>query len=354
MATPPQKFIVFNYVTSSIEQIDTAPNFGDPNTQVQTDLSQAYSGSVAGAMSLSSGTVTGPSVSALADPAAQVVSAAQASVAVSAEQSQQIQQCLGGLDAVGQIPSTISSMHSHATNILENGTKVFRAIDLTFRPEQTGSPDRCTSLSDFMGSVQGQYNDTLKSVTGTLGTITSALVSIPQTLIAGFATGVNTLITAIQTQSQELISQAISGMCTLSNNLFGGLGSKVQGLIRGVGEAVTGVQTAIQGEIDRVSAALADVLNNPFRLVVPNVNPCTKEILSNSNADGFELPPNLSSPDQSITFTPAPAATAPRSDIRPRWESPTGWVNSRGYPVNADGSAYQASQRELWRLGVDS
>lgn len=291
MAVPEQKFIVFNYVTSKAEQSEVAPNYGDPNAQVQAEASQAYSGSTSGATTLSAAAPATPTVSVLADPSAQLVAVAQANVAVSSEQLAQIQQSLSGLDAVGQLPATLSNMSAHATNVLENGTRVFEAIDLTFQPDQAGNPNRCSSLGDFIGSVQGAYNNTLKSVTGSLNQITNALVAIPRALIGTFTATVTGLITAIQTGAQQLIDGAISALSGASSALFGGLGSQIQNLIGEAGAAITQVQKAIQAEIDKVSAALSDVANNLFRLVVPNVNPCLKNVLDVSNSSNFELPP---------------------------------------------------------------
>lgn len=291
MAQPEQKFIVFNYVTSRVEQSDVAPSYGDPNSEVQASATTAYAGVTSGATTLSSATVSGVTVSVLADPAAQLMSVAQASVAVGTAQLTQLQQMLGGLDLVGQLPTMISLMHAHATRVLENGTRVFEALDLTFQPDQAGSPNRCSSISDFIGSIQGAYNDTLQVVTRSLNEITNALVSIPTAIITAFTTTVNQVITAIQSGVQSVINQATAALSQVSNQLFGGLSAQIQGLIREAGAAITQVQQAIQSEIDRVNAAISDVTNNLFRLVVPNVNPCLRNILSVSNSSNFELPP---------------------------------------------------------------
>ena len=291
MATPVQKFIVFNYVTSSVEESEIPPNYGDPNSQVQADLSQAYTGSTSGGTSLSAAAADTPTVAQLADPSAQLVAAAQASLSISTEQLTQIQQSVSSLDLVGAIPSTISSMSSHANNILENGTSIFRAIDLTFKPSEAGSASRCDTLTGFIGSVQGAFNSTLQSVTSTLGSITSALVSIPGAIISGFTSAITGVLAAIKTGAQQLINSAIQVLSSAGSQLFGGLGSDVQGLIQGAGKAISGVQEAIQAEIDNVAAALSNVTNNLFRLTVPNVNPCLRTILSDSNSSSFEISP---------------------------------------------------------------
>lgn len=290
MSDTEPKFIVFNYVTSRAEQSDVAPAYGDPNAQLQAEVSQAYAGITSGATSLSASTPATPTVSMLADPSAQLASVALSSLSISPQQLTQIQQSLNGLDAVGQLPATLSNMSAHATNVLENGTRMFEAIDLTFQPAQSDSPNRCATLGDFIGSVQGLYNDTLKTVTGSLNQITNALISIPRAIITGFATTVTGVITAIQTGVQSVIDASITTLNTVSTQLFGGLGTQIQTLISGTGEAITKVQQAIQGEIDRVAGAIADVTNNPFRLVVPNVNPCLSSVLTAANPPATTFP----------------------------------------------------------------
>jgi len=291
MATPEQRFIVFNYVTSRAEQSEVAPDYGDPNAQVQAAATQAYAGSSSGATTLSAAAPASPTVSMLADPAAQLISVAQSSLAVSTEQLTQLQQSLSGLDLVGQLPATLSSMTAHATNVLENGTRVFEAIDLTFQPDQAGTPDRCANLGDYIGSVQGAFNSTLQAVTGSLNTITNALVSIPQGIISAFTATVTGVITAIQSGVQGAIDAAAQALSTVSSALFDGLGSQIQSLIQSAGDTIRQVQDAIQSEIDKVSSAISDVANNLFRLVVPNVNPCLRNILNLRNSSNFELPP---------------------------------------------------------------
>jgi hypothetical protein len=285
----PETYLVFNYVTSRLEEREDPPQLGDPNQQVQAELTSAYSGSTSGAQSLSSGTIQTPTVSVLADPSALLTQVAQNSLAVTTQQLEQIQQAVAGLDQLGQIPNMISSMHGHAENILENGTKIFDAIDLTFRPEDAGSPLRCSQISDFIGSVQGTFNDTLKGITNTLGQITNALIKVPQQIIGAFTSVVSGLITAIQTGVSQAINLAINGLTAAGNQLFGALGSTIQGAIKQAGALVTEVQSAIQAEIDNVAAAINDVANNLFRMVVPNVNPCLKDIWEKANPGALSL-----------------------------------------------------------------
>lgn len=285
-----QKFIVFNYVTSQAELSEVAPSYGDPNAALQAELSQAYTGAISGAVSLGAATPVTATVNELADPSAELMSVAQNSLSVSPEQLTQMQQSLGSLDMVGQLPATLNNMTAHATNVLENGTRITNAIDLTFQPDQAGEEGRCASLSDYIGSLQGKYNNILQSTTAGLNSITNALVAIPRRIIGAFTSTVSGLITAIQSGVQGAIDLATKALSSASNALFGGLGSAVQGIINVVGKSITQVQKAIQGEIDKVAGALADVTNNLFRLRVPNVNPCLNAILEGANLNNFELP----------------------------------------------------------------
>ncbi len=311
MTPSPPKFLVFNYVTSCMEESEIAPNYGDPNTAIQSALTQAYAGSAVSGASLSAAVVNAtPTVASLADPAAQVMAAAQSSLSIDPTQLAQIESSLNSLQAVGQIPSTIANMSAHANNVMENGASIFRALDLTFKPTEAGSPDRCPSLSGFIGSVQGAYNGVLQGVTSTLGSITNALVAIPRQIIGAFTGAVTALLGAIQSGAQQLINGAISALSTASSALFGGLGSAVTGLIQGVGAAITGVASAIKAEIDGVAGALSRVANNAFRLVVPNVNPCLKDIMSKSNSASFEPPPVLTEPTLTQNRSSAPEQIA--------------------------------------------
>ena len=311
MTQSPPKFLVFNYVTSTMEESEVAPNYGDPNTAVQAALTQAYAGSSVGGASLSAAVSAAPTVASLANPSAEVMAAAQNSLSIDPTQLAQIESSLNSLQAVGQIPSTITNMSAHANNVMENGASIFRALDLTFKPNEAGSPDRCTSLTGFIGSVQGAYNGILNGVTSTLGSITNALVSIPRQIIGEFTGTVTTLLGAIQTGAQQLINSTIGLLGKASEALFGGLGSAVTGLIKGVGAAITGVASAIKAEIDGVAGALARVTNNAFRLVVPSVNPCLKDVMSKSNSANFEPPPVLTEPTLTQNRSAAPQSRTP-------------------------------------------
>lgn len=323
MSETEQKFIVFNYVTSRAQLVDEAPNFGDPNRSIQQEALAAYTGTTSGATSLSSATTSGPSVNEVATPAADLVAVAQASTAVSQEQVATIQQSLGGLDQVGQLPAAMNSMAAHADNVMENSCRIFDAIDLTFEPDQAGTPDRCARLGEFIGSVQGAYNGTIQGVTSGLGQITNSLLSVPRTIISAVTGTISAVITAIQSGVQAAIDSAIKLLSGVTNTLFGSLGTTIQGVINTVGSAVSAVQKAIQGEIDRVAGALGSVTNNLFRLVVPNVNPCMKSIMADANNSSYEI-----APDWANTVPSSESANLARKELYGNNQRLTAYLNS--------------------------
>lgn len=280
---PPEEgaqFTVTNYVTNQVLQTTTPPNYGDPNAALQQEVNTSYNTPPSSA---TGSQTTAPSVSAVATPAAQVVSAAQASGNISAAQLTQLTSALGGLDQVGQTPIMLSNMAAHAKNVLDQPTRVFDAINLAFRPEEVGTIGRCNSLSGFIGSIQGNFNGILNAVTSGLNQITSALIAVPQAVIAGFSAATTALLGAITSGVQQAINTAISAVTSVSNSLLGSLGEGVQGIVGAVGQAVSAVGAAIKSEIDNVSQAINSLLNNPFRLVVPSVNPCVETIFKSSN-----------------------------------------------------------------------
>lgn len=294
---PPEapRYVVFNYVTNRPIRSETAPNYGDPNSAVQAQVSNAYTGGVGGTNLSSATTTPDTTPSTLADPAASVVSAATAA-ALPPEQIAQITTSLGGLDQMGQIPSMLSNMTSHATTVLNAPTKVFDAINETFRPEQEGNPDRCNSLSGFIGSIQGIYNGTLSAITTGLNALTNLLVAVPLAIINAFTAATNALLSAIQSGVSSLINAAISGLNSATGGLFGSLGSAGTNLINSISNGVSMVASAIQAEISNVASAISKILSSPFRLMVPNVNPCIRKILEDAN------------PASAVEFTNTPAA----------------------------------------------
>ena len=280
---PPEEgpqYTVTNYVTNQVLQTTTPPNYGDPNNETQAQVNTAYNTPPTPS---SGSTVTPPSVSTVATPAAQLISAAQSSANVSPQQVAQLKTAMTGLDQVGQTPIMLSNMASHAKNVLDQPTRVFDAINLTYRPEEVGTIGRCNSLNGFIGSIQGVFNGTLNAITSGLNQITTALFSVPQAIIAGFTAATTALLGAITSGVQQAINTAISAVTTVTGGLFGALGEGVKSLVGAVGSAVNSVASAVQSEIANVANAINSMIQNPFRLIVPTVNPCVANIYKTSN-----------------------------------------------------------------------
>lgn len=276
------RYVVFNYVTNRVIRSETAPNYGDPNSAVQAQVSNAYTGGVAGTSLGAAATTPSTTPSTLAEPASQVVAVANAA-ALPPEQIAQITASLGGLAQMGGIPNMLSGMAGHATAVLNAPTKVFDAINQTFKPEEEGSPNRCNSLSGFIGSIQGIYNSTLGAITTGLNAFTNLLVGVPVAIIGAFSAVTTALISAISSGVTGLINAAISGLNTVTGGLFSALGAAGSSLVKSISAGVSMVTSAIQSEISNVANAMNKILSSPFRLMVPNVNPCIKKILEDAN-----------------------------------------------------------------------
>jgi phage-related protein len=282
MTEPTPKFIVFNYVTSKIEQSENEPEFGDPNAGVQTSALAAY-GNSAGGQALSSGVVAGPTPATLGNPAAAAL--AQAKALLAPELAGTVEQALGSLGQLGQLPAAMGQMKAQASRVLDNATQVFDAIDTIFRPEEAGQPNRCQSIGDFIGSVQGTLNSAIEAATSGLNAITNALISVPMALINSVVDTINGLVSAITSQISSAINTAVAAVTDQINSFFDSVGSQLKSLFDGVGKQITQIQDAINREINNLNAAINQLLNNPFRLVLPNVSPCLQSILGTANVD---------------------------------------------------------------------
>jgi hypothetical protein len=272
------QFTVTNYVTLQVLETNNSPNYGDPNKALQSQVNAAYN-----TPSVQASGITTPTVSTIANPAADLMAAARSSSQISAEQLLQLNASLGSLSQVGQVPTLLTNMSSHAQNVLDQPTRVFDAINLTFQPDQAGTVGRCQTLGGFIGSIQGAFNGTLGAITAGLNNITSALVAVPQAILAGFTTATSAAIAAITSGVQQVINTTIQAVTQVTSGLFNALGSAVTSLVDTVGQAVGTVAQAINLEIKNVSDALNSMLQNAFRLVVPNTTPCVGNIFAASN-----------------------------------------------------------------------
>jgi hypothetical protein len=278
---PPEsgaQFTVTNYVTLQVLETTNSPNYSDPNRAIQEQVNSAYN-----TPSVSSSGAVAPTVSTIANPAADLMTAARSSLQINSQQLVQLNASLGPLSQVGQIPTMIGNMSSHATHVLDQPTRVFDAINLTFQPDQAGTIGRCQTLGGFIGSIQGIYNGTLGAITAGLNNITSALVEVPRSIITGFTAATTAAIAAITSGVQQAINTTIQAVTQVTDGLFNALGSAVISLVDTVGQAVSVVTDAINLEIKNVTDALNSMLQNAFRLIVPNATPCVSSIFGASN-----------------------------------------------------------------------
>lgn len=282
---PGSRFVVFNDVTAAVEETDQDPNFGDPNASLQAQVTSAYSGGVGGSLSAASTTNDAPTPSVIGDPAAQVMSAVDAAGStVSAELRAQLMAAIGPMAAMGNIPGMIGQMASNAQTVLNQTTKVFTGINNIFQPEQAGTPGRCASLGDFIGSLQGKFNSALQGITSGLGAITNALISIPMAVLNSFAAAANGVITAITSGVSQAINTAIGALTGIAKTVTAGLGQIGSAALNAVAGEVSSVTAGLRAEAANLTSALNSLLNNPFKIVVPRVNICMQNILESNPA----------------------------------------------------------------------
>ena len=383
-------YLVYNDITGEIVETPNPPNFRNPNAALQKQCRDAYNGpsagSSVGAASANSGA---PTPAQLGDPATACTVAA--STGLDAATQERVNQALGPMPGLGGVPSMLSSMEDHANMVLNRSVEVMRSIDRTFQPDDVNSPIRCAEIRDFIGSIQGKYNDTLSQITRGLNNITNALVSVPMAVLGAFSAATSALVKAITSGVSTVINAAIKVVGLATNAVLGGVSKAIQGVFNGIGGAVSKITAGITAEKNNVLDALNKANQDPFRLAVPNTNRCLANAVvkapeNNVNPTSTTTPADTGTNTNSTTASnpvvnpepnavvaahggvenqpppPPPSGTTGSGStlgagVRPivDWGHPTGYVDSRGYPVYRDGSEYPATQRQLWQLGlVDS
>jgi hypothetical protein len=285
MPEPGSRFVVFNDVTQAVEESDQDPSLGDPNAGIQAAVMSAYSGGTGSSLSAASTTADVPTPAVLGAPAAEVFAAVQsAGTQISNELRAQLLLTMGPLAAIGQIPGMIGQMASNARMVLNNTTRVFEGINRIFQPEQEGTTGRCASLGDFLGSLQGRFNGALNSITSGLSTIANALISVPLSVLNGFAAAANAVVSAIASGVSQVINTALNTLTSVANTVVGALGKVASAALNQVGALATQVLNGLRAEADNLLGALRSLTLSPFKLVVPQVNICMKDILQSNPA----------------------------------------------------------------------
>jgi hypothetical protein len=279
-ATGPS-FMTLNYITNKIVRTQTKPNFGDPNTAVQTSVLDSFHG-------ISSGGTSIASVSDVATPAAAAMSYVQSAVSsgvLSPSEAAQITAAMGPWPAIGGVPSMISDMQSHANNVMvRNPTQVMDAINTTYKPDQANAPGRCQDVgTNFIGSIQGAFNKTLTAISAGMAALTGALNSLANGVLTAVTGTIGVLVKAISSGVSAAITLAIGAVSKAFGALTSGLGGHATTAV-GVGVGTTSVANGINNEMSNVQTAINSMNSNPFTLKVPNVNPCLKTISTNANA----------------------------------------------------------------------
>lgn len=296
MPEPGSRFVVFNDVTQAVEETEQDPSMGDPNASLQATVLSAYGGSAGSSLSAASPTNGVPTPSSIGDPAA-IASAAIASAgnAIPTAIRATAMAALAPMAAMGQMKEMVGQMGANAQMVLNNTTKVFEGINNIFQPEQAGTTGRCASLGDFLGSLQGRFNAALTSITSGLSTIANALISVPLTILNGFATAANAVLGAIASGVSSVINTALGALTTVANAVVGGLGKLAQAALDQVGALTTQVLGGLRAEAASLLGAVRSLSNNPFKLVVPRVNICMKDILE-SNPQSQSLNTGVAAP----------------------------------------------------------
>lgn len=229
---------------------------------------------------------TQPQVVAMND----AIQAAQAAAANNPDAQRAVQQSLGPLQAVGQIGGFGTLLASHRDRIVDDGTRIFRAINDFFQPGRAQDPSRCATVGDYIGTIQGRYNDTLGSITSAIGQFVGALVSIPARIIGAITSAISGLIGAVVGGISSVV-QAAAGVVSSAVGVLTGAISGVSSLLGTIGAGISQVTGAVARETQNITTALTSGFASGFSRSVSGVNPCVAAAQQGSPVAQFGTPP---------------------------------------------------------------
>lgn len=218
------------------------------------------------------------------------IQAAQAAAANNPDAQQALQQSLGPVQNVGLIGGFGALLASHRDRIVDDGTRIFRAINDFFQPGRAQDPSRCATVGDYIGTIQGRYNDTLGSITSAIGQFVGALVSIPARIIGAITSAISGLIGAVVGGISAVV-QVAAGVVRSAVGVLTGAISGVSSLLGTIGAGISQVTGAVARETQNITTALTSGFASGFSRSVSGVNPCVAAAQQGSPVAQFGTPP---------------------------------------------------------------
>lgn len=195
----------------------------------------------------------------------------------------QAQAAIAPLNIFTGAPMLASQMSDHINNISFNQVRVYNAASQQVDPNNKNNPNKCSSMSDYFGTMQGKYSSALSTIASGISSIMSAISGVTSSVIGGISSAITAITTAVQTGVNALIKVAVSGLSIAMGAFTKALGA-AGSLISGVSSAIGSVASAVTNEASNIISAVGKQFAGPFKSGISNSNPCMKDAQTTTTA----------------------------------------------------------------------
>lgn len=182
---------------------------------------------------------------------------------------------IGSLSVFSSAPKLADDMEKQIKLTASNQTLIYNAASQQLDPTNQNNPNKCASMSDYIGAMQGKYNSALSSITSGLGSILGVIGNITSSILGGLTSAISALTNAIATGINAVIQLAIGGLKLATGLITTALGP-VANLLGGISSAISSVASGIAGEASNIISAVGKQFAGPFTTAISNCNTCMK------------------------------------------------------------------------------
>lgn len=182
---------------------------------------------------------------------------------------------IGSLSVFSSAPKLADAMENQIKLTASNQTLIYNAASQQLDPTNQNKTNKCSSMSDYIGAMQGKYNSALSTITKGLSSILGVIGSITSSILSGLTSAISALTSAITSGINAVIQVAIGGLKLATGLITTALGP-VAKLLNGISSAIGSVASGIAGEAANIVSAVGKQFAGPFMSAISNCNSCMK------------------------------------------------------------------------------
>ena len=250
----------------------------------------------------------------------------------------QIAGCFGQLSVLSQGASFANTCAKHIDDVSTNSVQCYNAAGIKIDPQGLNSSTKCSNMSPMIGTLQGQHDSVLSSISSVFSTISTTIGTIAHTVINAFTTGITSILKAIGSGVGLVIGAATSAL-KLATDLISKAFSNIPGL-SSLSSLMSSTLASITGEKNKMSSAVANANAGPYRQNVSNTNPCITSVQTPTGSsqtqiigsNGIICPTGTIGPTGSSSSGSTLAQVL--ANLRANGYTPTGSTGTNSVPIN--------------------